>query len=282
MKKTFAKLLLISIVLFYFPCVNAKTKKAVQTEKIEVQLSKCVDGDTATFTVNGDEKKVRFLAIDTPESVHPKKKKEPFGKEASDFTCSTLKSAQKIEIQYDANSEQTDKYGRLLAWVWVDDVLLEQLLLKNGYAKVAYIYGSYSYLDDLCQEEKNAIDNSLGIWSINKNTDGYCTTIDYADGKLLSLVYYTVTFKSKDKEVVKKVKANEKIKTLTPSKKDGFIFKGWYLGSQKYDFSQSVTGDLTLTAEYSIDYKYLIALVGVLIISMMVKTTKKGRKKWKK
>ena len=62
----------------------------VKAEKLEVTLNKCVDGDTAWFNLDSNNIKVRFLAIDTPESTN---KIEPYGKEASEFTCNALKNA---------------------------------------------------------------------------------------------------------------------------------------------------------------------------------------------
>ena len=57
----------------------------VFAEEIEVKLSKCVDGDTAKFIYNDEVITARFLAIDTPESVHPTIGEEPYGKEASNI-----------------------------------------------------------------------------------------------------------------------------------------------------------------------------------------------------
>jgi micrococcal nuclease len=98
-------------------------------EKYSVTLNKCVDGDTAYFNLNEEVIKTRFLAIDTPESTN---EIEEYGKEASNFTCNELTNAEKIEIEYDENSNKTDKYNRDLVWVWVDDVLLQETLLKEG------------------------------------------------------------------------------------------------------------------------------------------------------
>ena len=67
-------------------------------EKKTVKFDSCVDGDTANFIMNKEKIKVRFLAIDTPETKHPKKGAEPFGKEASNYTCNRLKNAKKIII----------------------------------------------------------------------------------------------------------------------------------------------------------------------------------------
>ena len=129
-------------------------------EKEKVTLAKCSDGDTARFFINNDEKKVRFLAIDTPEID----KNEPFSKEASDYTCNALKNAKEIYLEYDGNSDKEDKYGRVLAFVHIDGRLLQKELVEKGYAKVAYIYGDYSYVSELREIEETAKKEKIGIW----------------------------------------------------------------------------------------------------------------------
>ena len=74
--------------------------------RVRVEFQKCTDGDTAHFLIDDEDVTVRFLAIDTPEYT---KKKEPFGKEASEFTCQALKSADVIELEYDDGSQKTYK-----------------------------------------------------------------------------------------------------------------------------------------------------------------------------
>lgn len=154
---------------FMFLCFNINV---YASDKIEVQLKKCVDGDTARFIYKNEEIKTRFLAIDTPESVHPTKEAEPFGKEASEYTCQKLTNANKIVLEYDPKSDKTDKYDRHLVWVYVDDMLLQKDLISKGYAKVEYIYGKYKYLDQLEIIEQEAKSEKLGIWSVeeDKNT----------------------------------------------------------------------------------------------------------------
>ncbi len=136
----------------------------------EVTFSKCIDGDTAKLIVGGKEKTVRFLAINTPEVASNLKEEEPYGNEARDYTCKMLKEAKKITLEYDSNSDKEDKYGRILAFVYVDDELLEAKLIENGLAKVDYIYGDYAHVDDLRQLESLAKDNNLGMWN-NNNAD---------------------------------------------------------------------------------------------------------------
>ena len=134
---------------------------AEASEKIEVTLSKCVDGDTAWFILDGEEIKTRFLAIDTPESTN---EIEPLGKEASNYTCDLLTNANKIEIEYDENSDKLDKYDRHLVWVFVDDKLLQDLIIQQGLGQVDYIYGDYKYLTTLEASELIAKNNQVGMW----------------------------------------------------------------------------------------------------------------------
>lgn len=132
--------------------------------KEEVKFNNCVDGDTIKIEIDGKVKTVRMLAVDTPESVHPSKGVEYFGKEASEFTCNTLKNAKNIEIEYDSDSDKEDKYGRLLVWLFVDGELFQDMLIQGGYAEVAYLYGDYKYTGLLQDHQAVVETKKLGIW----------------------------------------------------------------------------------------------------------------------
>lgn len=178
------KVILIMILILFFSnvtLVSAKKKSTRSNEKIQVALEKCVDGDTARFMYKKSNIKARFLAIDTPESVHPTKKVEPFGKEASKYTCDMLSNAKKIVLEYDINSDKTDKYDRHLVWVFVDDVLLQEELVSNGYAKIKYVYGDYKYLDELKKEEQIAKGNRIGVWSLDDESSSSNTNASNSD-----------------------------------------------------------------------------------------------------
>lgn len=144
--------------------------------KDKVTFSKCVDGDTFKVLLDDKEYTVRMLAIDTPESVHPSKGVEYYGKEASDFTCDKVTKAKTIELEYDDNSDKLDKYERLLAWVFVDGELLQQTLIEQGYAKVAYLYGDYKYTNMLQEKQELAEVTNLGIWNMEAKL-GYENTL---------------------------------------------------------------------------------------------------------
>ena len=140
------------------------------TTKIEVKYSESVDGDTAKFELNREEVVVRFLGIDTPETVHPTKGEEPYGKEASNYTKGKLENGHKIEIEYDENASETDKYERPLVWVWVDDTLLQEELISNGLARTYMLQDNYKYAWILQENEEKAQEEKVGIWSEEAKT----------------------------------------------------------------------------------------------------------------
>lgn len=137
----------------------------VSADRIELTDIECIDGDTIKANINGSIETIRFLSIDTPETKYSTKDKdEPYAKEASEYTCDSVSNG-KVEIEYDEKSDKTDKYGRYLGWIFVNDNLLQKELISLGYAKVKYVYNDYKYVDELKKEEKLAKENKLGIWS---------------------------------------------------------------------------------------------------------------------
>ena len=151
------KIITFLIVLFIIP-LNVYAKKE------KVTLSKCIDGDTISVLIKKEEKKVRFLAVDSPEID----KEEPYSLEAKSFTCDILQNAKNIYLEYDNKSDKVDKYERVLAWVWADDILVQKELVHNGYAKVAYVYDEYKYVSELKEFENFAKENKMNIWSSYK------------------------------------------------------------------------------------------------------------------
>ena len=148
-------LLLAMLLLLAIVPIQANTKE-------KVIFSKCTDGDTAHFLIDGKDTTVRFLAINAPEYT---KTKEEYGKEASAYVCNALMEADTITLEYDDGSDALDKYGRTLAWVYADDVLLQKELVKKGLAEVKYLYGDYAYTKELQTLEKEAKKEKLNMWS---------------------------------------------------------------------------------------------------------------------
>lgn len=134
-----------------------------------------VDGDTTVLKIEGKEQKVRFLLIDTPETVKPNTKVQPFGLEASKRTKELLSTAAEITFEYD-QGDKKDRYGRALGYIFVDGTLLQKTLVREGLARVAYVKEpNTKYLLELEEAQEKVKNESLGIWSI----PGYVTERGY-------------------------------------------------------------------------------------------------------
>lgn len=178
-----------------------------KTNALSASYVKCIDGDTADLKFGGKVHKVRFLAVDAPEIKHGKNKAEPYADDAKLFTCIGLKTANKIEIEYDDNSSKEDKYGRSLVWVFVDGELLQGKLVKKGLAKVAYLYGDYKYTSDLKKYEASAKKKKLNIWSDYK--------VDYSKYIIIAVILFLVLVfcyfdKAFRKKTIRKIKNKAK------------------------------------------------------------------------
>lgn len=130
--------------------------------KDTVKLHHCIDGDTAKFNIKGKLTTVRFLAINAPEIAKEDKPAEPYGNASSEFTCDILKNAKEIKLEYE--KEKMDKHGRTLAWVFVDNKLLNAEIARAGFAKVAYLYDKYKYTEQVKHAEKEAKLKKLNLW----------------------------------------------------------------------------------------------------------------------
>ncbi|MDC3417432.1 thermonuclease family protein [Aquibacillus salsiterrae] len=139
--------------------------------KVTATINRVIDGDTVVVSIEGEVKTVRLLLVDTPETVDPSLPVQPFGKEATDFAKEILPTGKKVTIEFDG--PKTDKYNRLLAYLWVgEDIMFNQLLLEEGLARYAYEYDPpYLYQEDLINAQTKARDKEIGIWGI----EGYVT-----------------------------------------------------------------------------------------------------------
>ena len=209
------------------------TNDSSATKKIKVSLVNCIDGDTARFNEDGSTYTYRFLGINAPEvGDNP----EEYGDTARDYTCEKLKSADNIYISYETTSAHTDKYDRRLVWVYVDDELLQSLILKEGLAKVQYVYTKLSYLNKLYKVENSAIKNRLGIYKKYKKEiyeDKTCTVI----------------FKDGNKRDEVSVKAGSRVSIINNPASDT-KFTGWTINGNLFDLSKQITDDIILEASY--------------------------------
>lgn len=129
---------------------------------IPATVTRVVDGDTIEVDLNGAAEKVRLIGVDTPETVHPTLGQEPYGKEASDYTRQKL-TGKTVELEMDV--QERDQYGRLLAYVWIDNELFNEVLVSSGYAQVATYPPNIKYVDRFTAAQKQARDSRLGLWT---------------------------------------------------------------------------------------------------------------------
>jgi micrococcal nuclease len=127
------------------------------------RVERVVDGDTLLLA---NQARIRLWGTDTPETVHPRKPVEPFGPEATDFTKQFVADGGgSVRLQMDR--ERLDKYDRFLAYVWVDDRMLNEELIRAGLAtaETGYNY-SQSIKTRFRRAEDEAKSNRRGIWSM--------------------------------------------------------------------------------------------------------------------
>lgn len=124
-----------------------------------------VDGDTIRVMRDGEEIKVRFIGIDTPETVAQDRPIECFGPEASARTKELVEGT-RVWLESDPVSGDTDKYGRTLAYVWLTpDVMLNELLVREGYAEEYTYQEGYRYQQLFRDAERAAQAEGAGMWS---------------------------------------------------------------------------------------------------------------------
>lgn len=124
-----------------------------------VKIVRVIDGDT--IEIEGGEK-IRYIGIDAPETVNPRKTQQCFGREA------TRKNKALVEgktARLEKDITDRDKYNRLLRYVWVGDIFVNLTLVQQGFAY------SYSYLPDIqyqdafIQAQREAQSARRGLWS---------------------------------------------------------------------------------------------------------------------
>lgn len=124
-----------------------------------------IDGDTIEVNINNTKETVRFIGVDTPETVDPRKKVQCFGKEASNFTASYLLD-KTVFLESDPTQDNRDKYQRILRYVFLEDgTNYNKLLIAQGYAHEYTYYLPYKYQAEFKLAEQEARENNRGLWS---------------------------------------------------------------------------------------------------------------------
>src|SRR3989344_597130 len=154
------------------PIVQSATVEIAQTAltisplpKTYYPVTKVVDGDTIAVNMNGKNETIRLIGLDTPETVDPRKPVQCFGEEASKKAKEIL-TGKSVRIEMDASQGERDKYGRLLAYVFLEDgTLFNQLMIAQGFGH-EYTYNlPYKYQEEFKEAEKLAREEKKGLWA---------------------------------------------------------------------------------------------------------------------
>jgi len=170
---------------------NEKVEEGI--ELIKAKVTKAVDGDTVYVKLeSGKEEKVRFIGVDTPESTT---KVEPYGKEATAYTKSKL-LGKNVWLELDV--QERDKYGRLLAYVWLSPPTKESdeeirtkmfnaVLLLEGYAQVMTVPPNVKYAEYFREYQLEAREKNAGLWGLEakeeKPASSQAVSVSYIGNK---------------------------------------------------------------------------------------------------
>lgn len=141
-------------------------KQEKKTELLFFSLLDIVDGDTIKVKSDNKEYSVRMIWLDAPESsTFRYGYAECFGREASDHLKALLSWVTQIQLETDQTQTSTDKYGRLLGYVIVTWVNLNQKMIEDGYG-FEYTYNlPYKYQSEFKSAQKTASEKRLWLWA---------------------------------------------------------------------------------------------------------------------
>lgn len=157
------------------PVINVSVDEAVEEgtestpssqEQTSVKVTKVVDGDTIEVEIEGVKKKLRYIGVNTPETVDPRRVVQCFGKEASNEN-KRLVEGKNIYLEKDVS--ETDKFNRLLRYVYLklDDgslLFVNDYLVRQGFANASEYPPDIKYSDRFREAEREARENKRGLW----------------------------------------------------------------------------------------------------------------------
>jgi micrococcal nuclease len=126
-------------------------------------VTRVVDGDTIHVAFGGREETVRYIGVDTPESVKPRTPVQCFAK-AAGAANRRLVGGRRVRLEFDV--EQRDRYGRLLAYVYRagDGTFVNERLVRDGYARTLTIPPNVRHAERFAALARSARQARQGLW----------------------------------------------------------------------------------------------------------------------
>lgn len=134
---------------------------ATSAPSLEATVVKIVDGDTIHVQLNGRVEKVRYIGVNTPEIHHPTKGREPYGDVAREMNRRTVEGKW-VTLVYDV--QQRDKFGRVLAYVYVNGYMVNGALVHWGYAEAATYPPNVRHAEYFRGLDRAAREAGRGLW----------------------------------------------------------------------------------------------------------------------
>ena len=153
---------LVCLIVFYIVGMMYSTITTPSTSLTEATCIRVIDGDTIEVLIDGAEYKVRYIGIDTPEMNDSRPDVRALAEEAT-LVNKNLVDGKVVELEKDVS--ETDRYGRLLRYVYVGDTFVNAELVALGYAQVATYPPDVKYVDLFTQMQDQARDAGLGLWA---------------------------------------------------------------------------------------------------------------------
>ena len=128
---------------------------------LEGDVVRVVDGDTIHVRIGARVKSVRYIGVNTPEVHHPQRGEEPGGREATAVNRE-LVAGKHVRLELDVQAR--DRYGRVLAYVWIGDVMINAELVRLGYAQVMTVPPNVRHQALFVKLQRDARDAGRGLW----------------------------------------------------------------------------------------------------------------------
>ncbi len=125
-------------------------------------VTRVVDGDTIDVAIAGQEFRLRYIGIDTPETVDPRRPVGCFGREASERNHEMV-DGKTVGLEKDVS--ETDQFGRLLRYVWLDGRMVNATLVEEGYALASTYPPDVKYAELFASLQAQAREAGRGLWS---------------------------------------------------------------------------------------------------------------------
>lgn len=144
---------------------SASSTQQIKTGPTLHTVVRVVDGDTIVVDVHGVPTKVRLIGLDTPEAVDPRKSVQCFGEEASQEAHRML-DGQSVRLESDPSQDTYDKYGRTLAYVFLQDgTLFNKYMITEGFGHEYTYRIPYTYQSEFKTAQREARAAGKGLWA---------------------------------------------------------------------------------------------------------------------